>query len=213
MHVNESRGSAPSLERLQQLGLLSPLLAAVHMVKLDSTDVELVAAAGASVVHCPQSNLRLGSGLCPVPLFKDRAVNVALGSGGVSNNDLLAELRSAALIASSMFPTATPVSAHEWLQTATLNGARALGLAEAIGSMLPGKWADLCCIDLGRPNTQPTYDPATQIVFAASREQVSDVWVAGRMLLRDRELTHLDTSALLNRAELWRARIASQAIE
>lgn len=211
MHVNESRGSAPSLERLEQLGLLSPLLAAVHMVKLDSADVERVAAAGASVVHCPQSNLKLGSGLCPVPLFKDRGVNVALGSGGVSNNDLLAELRSAALIASSMFPTATPVDAHEWLQTATLNGARALGLAEAIGSLVAGKWADLCCIDLAHPNTQPTYDPASQIVFAASREQVSDVWVAGRMLVRDRELTHLDTAAVLNRAELWRARIAGAA--
>jgi 5-methylthioadenosine/S-adenosylhomocysteine deaminase len=209
MHVNESRGSAPSLERLEQLGLLSPLLVAVHMVKLDSADVDRVAAAGASVVHCPQSNLKLGSGLCPVPLFKDRAVNVALGSGGVSNNDLLAELRSAALIASSMFPTASPVDAHEWLQTATLNGARALGLAESIGSLVPGKWADVCCIDLGHPNTQPTYDPASQIVFAASREQVSDVWVAGRMLVRDRELTHLDTSAVLNRAELWRARIAA----
>lgn len=213
MHVNESRGSAPSLERLEQLGLLSPLLAAVHMVKLDSADVERVAAAGASVVHCPQSNLRLGSGLCPVPLFKDRGVNVALGSGGVSNNDLLAELRAAALIANSMFPTATPVDAHEWLQTATLNGARALGLAESTGSLVQGKWADVCCIDLGRPNTQPTYDPASQIVFAASREQISDVWVAGRMLVRDRELTNLDTSALLNRAELWRARIAAQAID
>ncbi|MBL8266774.1 amidohydrolase family protein [Steroidobacter sp.] len=209
MHVNESRSSAPALERLQQLGLLSPLLAAVHMVKLDSADVDLVAAAGASVIHCPQSNLRLGSGLCPVPLFKDRSVNVALGSGGVSNNDLLAELRTAALIANSMFPTASPVDAHAWLQTATLNGARALGLADSIGSLLPGKWADLCCIDLAHPNTQPSYDPVTQIVFAASREQVSDVWVAGRLLLRDRELTHLDKNAVLNRAELWRVRIAA----
>lgn len=210
MHVNESRGSAPSLERLERLGLLSPLLAAVHMVKLDSADVERVAAAGASVVHCPQSNLRLGSGLCPVPSFKDRAVNVALGSGGFSNNDLLAELRSAALIAGTLFPAATPVDAHEWLKTATLNGARALGMAEAIGSLVPGKWADLCCIDLGRPSTQPTYDPVTQLVFAASREQVCDVWVAGRRLVRDRELTHLDTAAVLDRAELWRARISSQ---
>jgi 5-methylthioadenosine/S-adenosylhomocysteine deaminase len=213
MHVNESRGSAPALERLDQLGLLSPLLNAVHMVKLDSADVERVASAGASVVHCPQSNLKHGSGLCPVPLFKDRSVNVALGTGGVSNNDLLAELRVAALIANSMFPAATPVDAHEWLRTATLNGARALGLAESIGSLVPGKWADVCCIDLGRPNTQPTYDPATQIVYAASREQVSDVWVAGRMLVRDRELTHLDASDVLNRAELWRARIAAQHLE
>ncbi|MET0533911.1 MAG: amidohydrolase family protein [Steroidobacter sp.] len=210
MHVNESRGSAPSLERLSDLGLLSPLLAAVHMVKLDSSDIESVSAAGASVIHCPQSNLRLGSGLCPVPLFKEHGVNVALGTGGFTNNDLLAELRSAALLASSMFPKATPIDAYEWLQTATLNGARALGLGESIGSIVPGKWADLCCIDLARPNTQPTYDPAAQIVYAASRDQVSDVWVAGRMLVRDRAFTHLDIDAVLRRAEFWQLRIAAQ---
>jgi 5-methylthioadenosine/S-adenosylhomocysteine deaminase len=209
MHVNESRGSAPSLERLEQLGLLSPLLAAVHMVKLDTSDIERIAAAGASIIHCPQSNLRLGSGLCPVPLFKEHGVNVALGSGGFTNTDLLAELRSAAQLASSMFPRATPVEPHQWLQTATLNGARALGLGESIGSIVPGKWADLCCIDLARPHTQPTYDPAAQIVYAAAREQVTDVWVAGRMLVRDRQLTHLDIDAVLQRAELWRQRIAA----
>jgi 5-methylthioadenosine/S-adenosylhomocysteine deaminase len=121
----------------------------------------------------------------------------------------LAELRSAALLATSMFPKATAMEPHDWLQTATLNGARALGLGESIGSLVPGKWADLCCIDLARPNTQPTYDPAAQLVYAASREQVTDVWVAGRMLVRDRQLTHLDTAAVLHRAELWRQRIAA----
>lgn len=209
MHVNESRSSPPALERLERLGLLSPLLTAVHMVKLDTSDVDRIAIAGASVVHCPQSNLKLGSGLCPVPLFKEHGVNVALGSGGVSNSDLLAEIRSAALLASSMFPKATPVDAHEWLRTATLNGARALGLGEAIGSLLPDKWADLCCVDLARPHTQPTYDPASQLVFAASREQVTDVWVAGRMLVRDRQLTHLDIDDVLSRAERWRQRIGA----
>jgi 5-methylthioadenosine/S-adenosylhomocysteine deaminase len=108
-----------------------------------------------------------------------------------------------------MFPKATPVEPHQWLQTATLNGARALGLGESIGSIVPGKWADLCCIDLARPHTQPTYDPAAQIVYAAAREQVTDVWVAGRMLVRDRQLTHLDIDAVLQRAELWRQRIAA----
>lgn len=209
LHVNESRGSPPSLERLEQLGLLTPLLSAVHMVKLDSADVDRVAAAGASVVHCPRSNLKLGSGLCPVPLFKERGVNVALGSGGVGNNDLLAEMQSAALIASSMFPVATPIDAHQWLESATLGGARALGLAESIGSLVPGKWADLCCIDLARPNTQPTYDPALQMLYAASREQITDVWVAGRRLVHERALTHLDIEAVLNRTEQWQQRIAA----
>lgn len=213
MHVNESRGSAPSIERLEGLGLLSPLLAAVHMVKLDTADIQRIVTAGASVVHCPQSNLKLGSGLCPVPLFKEHGVNVALGSGGFSNNDLLAELRSAALLASSMFPNATPVDAHEWLQTATLNGARALGLGDSIGSLVAGKWADLCCIDLARPNTQPVYEPAAQIVFAASRDQVTDVWVAGRMLVRDSELQHLDLDSVLARAQQWQQRISADQRE
>ncbi len=213
MHVNESRGSPPAIERLERLGLLSPLLTAIHMVKVNTSDIDRLSAAGASVVHCPQSNLRLGSGLCPVPLFKEHGVNVALGSGGVSNNDLLAELRSASLLASSMFPKATPVDAHEWLRTATLNGARALGLGECIGSLLPGKWADLCCIDLARPHTQPVYDSASQIVFAASRDQVSDVWVAGRMLVRGGQLTHMDVDSVLSRAGQWQQRISADQRE
>ncbi len=216
MHVNETRAHAagngePALARLERLGLLSPLLTAIHMVHLDAADLERYARGGGSVVHCPQSNLKLGNGVCPVPALKAHGINLALGTdGAASNNDmsLLDEMRSAALLASGLFPDATQISAHDWLRSATLNGARALGMGELIGSLVPGKWADMCCVDLGRAHTQPVYDPAAQLLFAASRDQVSDVWVAGRALLRTGQLTQMDLPDVLNRAERWRDRIS-----
>jgi 5-methylthioadenosine/S-adenosylhomocysteine deaminase len=146
-----------------------------------------------------------------VPALRSYGINVALGTdGAASNNDLsmLDEMRSAALLASGLFPDRPQISAHDWLRAATLNGAKALGLAESIGSLGVGKWADLCCIDLGRPHTQPVYDPAAQLVYAASRDQVSDVWVAGRALLSEGRLTHLDIDDTLQRVARWRADIA-----
>lgn len=215
MHVNETRAEAAAggeraIVRLERLGLLSPLLTAVHMVHVAPADIDRVAAGGSHVAHCPQSNLKLGNGACPVPLLKERGINITLGTdGAASNNDLsmLDEMRSAALLASGLYPDEPQITAHDWLRIATLNGAQALGLNEIIGSLTPGKWADLCCIDLGRPHTQPVYDPAAQIVHAASRDQVSDVWVAGRALVRDRLLTHLDVDDVLTRARRWRERI------
>ena len=217
MHVNETRMQAHAagertLGRLRRLGLLSPLLTAVHMVHLDAVEMEHYAQGGGSIAHCPQSNLKLGNGVCPVPLLLAQGINVALGTdGAASNNDLsmLDEVRSAALLARGLFPEARPITAHEWLRIATLNGAQALGLGETIGSLAPGKWADLCCIDLDRPHTQPVYDVAAQLVYAASREQVTDVWVAGRALLRERQLTQVDPADVLSRAERWRERIGA----
>jgi 5-methylthioadenosine/S-adenosylhomocysteine deaminase len=216
MHVNESADDSiangeRSIARLQRLGLLSPLLAAVHMIHLDEEDLVACAAAGISIIHCPQSNLKLGNGISPIARFKARDMNVALGTNGAaSNNDLsmLDELRTAALLARGIPSAHVTIEAHEWRRSATLNGARALGLGELIGSLTPGKWADLCCIDLNRAHTQPVYDPAAQIVFAASRDQVSDVWVAGRALLSASRLTRIDLDDVLARAKRWRDRIS-----
>src|SRR5690606_29682086 len=142
MHVNETpedalAGPERTIARLERLGLLSPLLAAVHMVHVDEADLEAFARAGASVVHCPQSNLKLGNGVCPVGQFKARDINVAIGTdGAASNNDLsmLDEMRSAALLARGIHCAHVTIEAHEWLRAATLNGARALGLGEIVGS-------------------------------------------------------------------------------
>ncbi|HKU14139.1 MAG TPA: amidohydrolase family protein [Steroidobacteraceae bacterium] len=209
-------GSLGSLDRgqlfgrLDQLGLMSPLLTAVHVPELEEPEAARLGQVGASVVHCSRSGMKLGLSECSVATLKAHNVNVALGTDAAAcSNDLsmLAEVRSAALAARGSSPTLSPIQAHEWLHAATLAGARALGLAEVTGSLAVGKWADLCCIDLARAHTQPVYDPLAQILFSASRDQVSDVWVAGRRLVQDGRLTHLDLEDVLRRAQYWQTRI------
>jgi 5-methylthioadenosine/S-adenosylhomocysteine deaminase len=199
------------LDRLDRLGLVSPMLMAVHMTQLEDTEVARLAEVGASVVHCPESNLKLASGFCPVAKLLDAGVNVCLGTdGAASNNDLdmIGEMRSAALLAKGVAGRADAVTAEQVLAMATINGARALGLAEETGSIEVGKWADLCCVDLGLPATTPVYEPVAQLVYAATRDQVSDVWVAGRPMVADGRLTPIDAPAVTRRAEDWRGRIA-----
>jgi 5-methylthioadenosine/S-adenosylhomocysteine deaminase len=217
MHVNESSadndGAERALARLERLGLLSPLLTAVHMVHVTEDDLERASRGGINVAHCPQSNLKLGNGIAPIAAFREAGLNVALGTdGAASNNDLnmLDELRTAALLANGASPRNVDheIGAHEWLTIATLNGARALGMAEHIGSLVPGKWADLCCIDLHRAQTQPVHDPAAHLLYSVSREQITDVWVAGRALLANGVLTQLDLEDVLRRARLWGDRIS-----
>lgn len=217
MHVNETRAEVVvegerTIDRLQRLGVLSPLLCAVHLVHADDLDLDLVAAGGVNVVHCPQSNLKLGNGVAAIPAMRARGINLTLGTdGAASNNDLnmLDELRTAALLARGLRGSGPHMGAHDWLQIATINAARALGLGDVIGSITPDKWADLCCIDLGRAHTQPVYDPAAQIVYAASRDQVTDVWVAGRALVANGRLTCMDEAAVVDRARYWQQRIAA----
>jgi 5-methylthioadenosine/S-adenosylhomocysteine deaminase len=198
------------LARLDALDLLGPTLMAVHMTQLNPEEIARLAEVGASVVHCPESNLKLASGFCPVHTLLTAGVNVALGTdGAASNNDLdmLSELRTAALLAKAVSGDATAVPAHTALRMATLNGAKALGLDTEIGSLRPGKAADITAIDLAALHSQPVYDPVSQIVYTAGREQVTDVWVAGRRLLANRTLTTLDENAILNRARSWRDKI------
>lgn len=225
MQVNESHTQAilegeRTLARLQRLGLLSPLLSAVHMVHLDEEDLELASHGGITVIHCPQSNLKLGNGVCPVRGLRARGINIALGTNSAaSNNDLsiLDEMRTGALLERGVITWqmdgSIPMTAHDWLRAATLGGAHALGLADEIGSIIPGKWADLCCVDLSRPHTQPVYDPVVHLVHSVSRDQVTDAWVAGRHLLELGRLTHMDVDGLLRRVQRWQDRIASTRFE
>ncbi len=219
MHVHEtaseiddslnSSGKRP-LQRLNDLGLLSPSLIAVHMTHLNDDDIQLVAASGASVVHCPESNMKLASGFCPVQKLMDAGVNVALGTdGAASNNDLdmLGEMRTAALLTKAVQEDASALPAMTVLRMATLNGARALGLADKIGSLETGKWADITAVDLSAIETQPVYDPVSQLVYAAGREQVTNVWVAGQHLLKDRQLMQLDIKDILHRVSEWQSRL------
>jgi 5-methylthioadenosine/S-adenosylhomocysteine deaminase len=220
MHVHESRdevlqglrdhGKRP-LARLEELALVSPRLLAVHMTQLEPEEVEQFARNGAHVIHCPESNLKLASGTCPVASrLVPAGINCALGTdGAASNNDLdmLGEMRSAALVAKGDTRNASALPAYQVLRMATINGARALGLDQETGSLEPGKSADLVAVDLGWPETQPVYHPVSQLVYACSRSQVRHVWVAGRHLLRDGEPVTLDAREILARAREWGERI------
>ena len=200
------------LARLDRLGLLNDRLIAVHMTQLTDAEIALCAQRGVSVVHCPESNLKLASGFCPIEKLRRAGVNIAIGTDGcASNNDLdmFGETRTAALLAKAVGEDASAFDAASALHAATLGGARALGFDERTGSIEPGKQADLVCVDLDQIETQPLHHVISQLVYAAGRHQVSDVWIAGQPKLRDRELVGIDTAALLANARQWRARIGT----
>lgn len=220
MHLHETaheveeqknkNGQTP-LQRLHELGLLTPSFIAVHMTQLSAEDIQLYAETGGHIVHCPESNLKLASGFCPVAQCLAAGINVALGTdGAASNNDLdmLSEMRTAALLGKGVAGDASAVSAMTALQMATINGAKALGLDAEIGSLAIGKAADVVAIDLSELETQPLFNPLAQIVYAAGRHQVSDVWVAGKQLLKKRQLTKLDVDELRSRVAIWQQRLA-----
>ncbi len=219
MHVHETRDEVDQgleryqmrpLRRLQQLGLLEPSFTAFHMTQMIDEEIENLAEVGCSVVHCPESNLKLASGFCPVAKLLDAGINVALGTdSAASNNDLdmLGEMKTAALLAKGVAGNAAVVPAHTALRMATLNGAKALGIDVETGSLTIGKSADITAIRLDTLETQPLFEPVSQIVYAANRNQVSDVWVAGRQLLKSRELTTLDQAAIQEKTTVWSARL------
>jgi len=162
-------------------------------------------------VHCPESNLKLASGICPVARLLEAGINVALGTDGAgSNNDLdmLGEMRTAALIGKGIAGDASAVTAEDALAMATINGARAVGLGEEIGSLEPGKLADIICVDVDEPATQPVHNPGSLLVYSACRDQVSDVWIGGEQVLEDRCLIDNDQKKILERAAAWQRRLA-----
>jgi 5-methylthioadenosine/S-adenosylhomocysteine deaminase len=205
----EAHGMRP-LERLRRLGFVNGSLLAVHMTAITDEEIAMAAEAGVSVAHCPESNLKLASGIAPVSRMLAAGINVALGTdGAASNNDLdmLSEMRTAALLGKAAAGDASALSAHTVLRMATLNGAAALGLADSTGSLEPGKWADVCAVDLSAPRTQPVYEPVSQLVYAAEASQVTDVWVAGQRLVKKGRLAHLHLDDISGRAAEWREKI------
>jgi 5-methylthioadenosine/S-adenosylhomocysteine deaminase len=199
------------LERLRALGLVGPRLIAVHAVHLTREEIALLARFGASVAHCPSSNLKLASGFAPVAAMLAAGINVGLGSDGAASNnrlDMFQEMRTAALLAKAVAGAAEAMPAHQALAAATLNGARALGLDGEIGSLLPGKAADLCAVSLGDVELAPCYDPISHLVYAAGREHVTHVWCEGELLVEERRLIGWSRQDLLRRAHSWREQLA-----
>lgn len=220
MHVHETAfevqqavdntGERP-LARLGRLGLLGPRFQAVHMTQVSDEDQALLVESNCNVIHCPESNLKLASGFCPVERLWQAGVNVAIGTDGAASNndlDLLGETRTAALLAKAVAGSATALDAHRALRMATLNGARALGIEATVGSLEIGKAADLVAFDLSGLAQQPVYDPVSQLIYATGRDCVKHLWVAGKPLLEDGRLTRLDESQLTATAQAWGRRVS-----
>lgn len=222
MHVHETgdeierslaeHGVRP-LERLRQLGLVGPNLIAVHAIHLTQEEIELLVQNGSSVAHCPSSNLKFANGFAPVARMLEAGVNIGLGTDGPASNnrlDLFQEMRQAALLAKAVSADARALPAHVALSMATLDGARALRLDHAIGSIEAGKFADLTAVEFTAPDLLPCYDPISHIVYAAGRENVSHVWVAGRLLVENRTLKNPPKNDLENLAVLWQNRLSME---
>jgi len=222
MHVLESsweiseslrQHGKPTLERLIDIGLLNERLLAVHMTQLNGTDLEALSQTAVNVIHCPESNLKLGNGICPVASLLEHKVNLSLGTDGAASNnnlDLLAESRTAALLAKGYTADPCVLNAFQTLEMLTINAARALGKENQLGSVEAGKLADLTAIRLNSLQTTPMYDVVSHLIYAASSQQVSHVWVGGRMLLEDERFLHMDTDSIMDRANYWAKRIATE---
>lgn len=188
------------IERLLRLGLLGPQTLCVHMTAVNQRDIELLQKSGAHVAHCPKSNLKLASGFCPVARLLGVGINVALGTDGAASNntlDLFAETTTAALLAKAVSGDAAALPAHRALAMATINGARALGIDTVTGSLEVGKSADLAAVYLGDLEQQPLHDPISQLIYTANGHNVSDVWVAGKQLLKNRRLLTINEAEVI----------------
>lgn len=219
MHVHEtafevedavkSTGMRP-LRRLYDLGLLGPRMLCVHATQIDDEDMALLQKTATHVVHCPESNLKLASGFCPVHRLQEGGINVALGTdGAASNNDLdmFSEMRTAALLAKACANNASALPAYQALQMATINGARAMGLDKLIGTLDIGKRADLTAVRMDKLNSIPVFNPVSHLVYSTQASQVSHVWVNGKLLLNDGELTTINRHQVQEQTQSWQHRL------
>ncbi len=192
------------LERLEKLGLMNEKMIAVHMVHLTDAEIEMLAKNKVHIAHNASSNLKLASGICRVADLDAAGVNVALGTDGAASNnrqDMFEEIRQAALLAKGSTGKPTVVPARRALEMATINGAKALGRDDDLGTLKVGKLADVIAVDLSAPECRPVYHPDAQLVYVAAREHVSDVWVNGERVLNKRVLTRFDIGAVLAEVE------------
>lgn len=199
------------LARLQEIGLVGPNLLAVHAVHLTAAEIDVLALHGCHVAHCPSSNLKLASGMAPIAKLLAAGINVGLGTDGAASNnrlDMFAEMRQAALLGKAVANDPTVMPAAKVLEMATLGGARALGLDDRIGSLQPGKAVDVIAVDFDRPELMPCYDPISHLIYAAGRQDVSHVWVAGELLMEAGVLTRAELRTAAARSLHWERRIA-----
>lgn len=219
IHVHEThdeieqslaRHGVRPLARLERLGLVDAALIAVHAVHLTDQEGDLLAQKGCHIAHCPSSNLKLANGFGSPARLLGKGVNVGLGTDGAASNnrlDVFTEMRLAALLAKGTTGDPTLLPAHTALEMATVRAARALGIADRVGTLVPGKVADMTAVNLGALELAPCFDPVSHLVYAAGREHVSHVWVNGERVVENGQLTRLNTRELTAKAAYWKERI------
>ena len=208
-HIS-THGNRP-IERLVDIGLMSPLTQCVHMTQINDKDITTLIEHNAHVIHCPKSNLKLASGFSPIAALTKNGINVALGTDGAASNnslDMFSEMSTAALVAKAVSGDASAISAHEALEMATINGANAMGWADHIGSIEIGKSADLIAVELGEIESEPLYNLPSQLVYTQVGNRVSHVWVKGKALMLNRELQTLNEHEILTKAKQWQKKVA-----
>lgn len=219
MHIHETAGEISQsieqygvrpLERLKDLGLLSPRLIAVHMVQLSDQEIDWCAETGIHIVHCPASNLKLANGFCAISKLNQRGINMTIGTDSAASNNSLnmfSEIKQTALLAKAVAQDTSAIPAHTALEMATINAAKSLGIDDITGSLAIGKAADMIAVDLGGMESQPCYDLISQLVYATDRNKVTDVWVEGKQLLKERQLMTLNESKIIANTQEWAQKI------
>ncbi|OZG71039.1 N-ethylammeline chlorohydrolase [Hahella sp. CCB-MM4] len=207
----EKTGKRPT-ERMYELGILGPNTQCVHMTQINDRDIELLQETGAHIVHCPESNLKLASGFCPIAKLTAAGINVALGTDGAASNndlDLLGEMQTAAQTAKAVAEDAAAISAFTALEMATINGAKALGKESDIGSLEAGKWADMIAIDMSALELQPIYHITSHLAYAVKSQHVTHSWIAGKARMADRQMVGIDTARIAKLVAEWQRKLVS----
>ncbi|MDY7025515.1 MAG: TRZ/ATZ family hydrolase [Pseudomonadota bacterium] len=223
MHIHETayevetfsaeHGMSP-IQALHSWGLLSSKMQAVHMTSLSEEDIKIVAQTGSHVIHCPKSNMKLASGITPIQSLRAAGVNIALGTDGAASNntqDILAEALSASLLSKVSQGDSTASSAYETLKMLTINGAKALGQEQHLGSLETGKQADMIAVDLSSDYSQPVYHPVSTLIYSCQSSQISDSWVAGKRLLENGQCVNLNEQRIVKNTRAWRQKIQDSA--
>jgi len=205
----EASGKRP-IERLHDLGVLTPSTQCVHMTQVNDRDIELLQQSGAHIIHCPESNLKLASGFCPVDQLINAGINVALGTDGAASNnnlDMFGEMHTAALLGKAVANNAAAVSAQQVIEMATINGAKALGIDSITGSLEIGKSADIIAIEIDPLEQAPLHDVISTLVYTHNGHRVSHNWVNGKILLNDYQLTTINEGEVITNAQAWQKKL------
>lgn len=219
VHLHETQGEVDGavsetgkrpIQRLHDLHVLTTTTQCVHMTQLNDDDIALIKQTGAHIVHCPESNLKLASGFCPVNQLIDEGINVALGTDGAASNnnlDMFGEMHTAALLGKAVANDASALSAQQVLEMATINGATALGIEQQTGSLEAGKSADIIALAIDPLDQAPLHDLLSQIIYTHNGHRVTHNWVNGKLLMKDRELTTVNKADIIANANKWQEQL------